>query len=57
MRKEYDFSKARRAKDVPHRAKLQAGAKGKTGITIMLGNLVFEAFRQQAESQGLVIKH
>jgi len=53
MRKEYDFSKAQRAKDVPHLAKLQAEAKGKTRITIMLDNLVLDAFRQQAEAEGL----
>jgi uncharacterized protein (DUF4415 family) len=53
MRKEYDLSKARRAKDVPHLAKLQAEAKGKTRITIMLDNRVLEAFRQQAVSQGV----
>jgi uncharacterized protein (DUF4415 family) len=53
MRREYDFSKARRAKDVPHLAKLQAEAKGKTRITIMLDNLVLEAFRQQAEALGV----
>lgn len=53
MRKEYDLSKARRAKDVPHLSKLQAEAKGKTRITIMLDNLVIEAFREQAESQGV----
>lgn len=53
MRKEYDLSKARRAKDVPHLAKLQAEAKGKTRITIMLDNRVLEAFRQQAEAQGV----
>jgi hypothetical protein len=34
MRKQYDFSKAKRAKSVPHLAKLQAEAKGKTRITI-----------------------
>ena len=39
MRKEYDFSKAKRAKDVPHLAKLQAEAKGKTRITIMLASV------------------
>ena len=53
MRREYDFSKARRAKDVPHLAKLQAEAKGKTRITIMLDNLVLEAFRQKAEALGV----
>jgi uncharacterized protein (DUF4415 family) len=53
MRKEYDLSKARRAKDVPHLAKLQAEAKGKTRITIMLDNRVLEAFREQAAAQGV----
>jgi hypothetical protein len=34
MRKQYDFSKAKRAKSIPHLAKSQAEAKGKTRITI-----------------------
>jgi len=53
MRKEYDFSKAKRAKDVPHLARLQAEAKGKTRITIMLDNFVVEAFRELAEAEGI----
>jgi len=53
MRKEYNFSKAKRAKDVPHLAKLQAEAKGKTRITIMLDNFVIDAFRQLAEQEGI----
>lgn len=53
MRKEYDFSKAKRAKDVPHLARLQAEAKGKTRITIMLDNFVIEAFRDLAEADGI----
>jgi len=53
MRKEYDFSKAKRAKDVPHLAKLQAEARGKTRITIMLDNFVIEAFRRLAEQEGI----
>jgi len=53
MRKEYDFSKAKRAKDVPHLARLHAEAKGKTRITIMLDNLVLEAFRERAELSGV----
>ena len=53
MRKEYDFSKAKRAKDVPHLARLQAEAKGKTRITIMLDNFVIEAFRELAEAEGI----
>jgi len=43
MRKEYDFSKAKRAKDVPHLAKLQAEGGGKTRITIMLDNDVIKS--------------
>jgi len=53
MRDEYDFSKGRRAKDVPHLAKLQQEAKGKTRITIMLDNDVLSGFRARAKSQGL----
>jgi len=53
MRKEYDFSKAKRAGEVPHLAKLQAEAKGKTRITIMLDNFVIDAFRQLAEREGI----
>lgn len=49
MRAEYDFSKAKRAADIPHLAKLQAEMKGKTRITIMLDNDVIESFRQIAK--------
>jgi uncharacterized protein (DUF4415 family) len=52
MRKKYDFSKAKRAKDIPHLAKLQAESKGKTRITIMLDNDLLAAFRARAESEG-----
>jgi uncharacterized protein (DUF4415 family) len=52
MRRQYDFSKARRARDVPHLAKLQAAA-GKSRITIMLDNDVVAAFRSQAHAQGI----
>jgi len=53
MRDEYDFSKAKRAKDVPHLAKLQQEAKAKTRITIMLDNDVISTYRARAESQGV----
>ena len=53
MRKEYDFSKAKRAKDVPHLAKLQGEAKGKTRITIMLDNELLAIFRAKAEAEGI----
>jgi len=53
MRKEYDFSKAKRAKDVPHLAELQAATKGKTRITIMLDNDLLATFRTRAEAEGI----
>ena len=53
MRKEYDLSSAKRAKDVPHLVKLQAELKGKTRITIMLDNFVIKAFRDMAEKEGI----
>lgn len=53
MRDEYDFSKAARAKDVPHLAKLQNEAKGKSRITIMIDNDVLEQFRTQASLEGI----
>lgn len=53
MRKEYDFTGAKRAKDVPHLAKLQAeAARGKTRITIMIDDDVLAAFRARAEREG-----
>lgn len=52
MEKEYDFSKAKRAKDVPHLAKLQAEARGKTRVTIMLDNDVIAGFRARAHAAG-----
>jgi uncharacterized protein (DUF4415 family) len=53
MRKEYDFSKAKSAKDVSHLARLHAEAKGKKRITIMLDNSVIDAFRHLAENEGI----
>ena len=53
MRRQYDFSKAKRAKDVPHLARLQAKAKGKTRITIMLDNDLLMTFRAKAEAEGI----
>ena len=53
MRKDYDFSKARRARDVPHLSRLRAEATGKTRITIMLDDVVLEAFRARAEAEGV----
>lgn len=53
MRDEYDFSQAKRAKDIPHLAKLQQEAKGKTRITIMLDNDVLSVFRARSEAEGI----
>ncbi len=53
MREEYELSKGKRAKDVPHLAKLQAEDKGKTRITIMLDNEVLNSFRSRATQEGL----
>ena len=44
MRKEYDFSKAKRGPVIP--------SPGKTRITIMLDDEIIEYFRAQAEAQG-----
>ena len=52
MREEYDFSRAKRAKDVPHLAKLQAEMAGKTRITMRVDNTVLAAFKARAESSG-----
>lgn len=52
MKKHPDFSSSKRAKDVPHLAKLQADGKGKTRITIMLDNDILGNFRAKAESEG-----
>ena len=53
MRKEYDFSKAKRAADIPHLAKLQGDVRGKRRITIMLDDDVIEHFRAKAEAEGI----
>ena len=52
MRKEYDFTNAKRAKDVPVLAKLQAVMTGKTRITMRVDNSVLNAFKQRAEASG-----
>lgn len=53
MRKEYDFTGAKRAKDVPHLAKLQAeAARGKTRITILIDDDILTEFRTRAEREG-----
>jgi uncharacterized protein (DUF4415 family) len=53
MHKQHDLSKAGRAKNVPHLARLQAETKGKTRITIMLDNDLLMTFRAKGESEGI----
>lgn len=53
MRKEYDLSNAKRAKDLPHLAKLQEEYKRKSRITIWIDNVVIEAFKKEAEELGI----
>jgi len=53
MRDEYDFSEAKRAKDVPHLAKLQTEAKDKIMITLMLDNDVFNQLHSKAKAEGI----
>ncbi|MDX1588312.1 MAG: BrnA antitoxin family protein [Oleiphilaceae bacterium] len=53
MRKNYDFSKSKRARDIPHLAKLQEQAEGKSRITINLDNDVLMAFRAKANAEGI----
>ncbi len=45
MRKEYDFSKAKRGAPI--------SASGKTRITIMLDDEILQYFRERAESEGI----
>lgn len=52
MRKEYDFSRAKRAAAVPHLVKLQAEVAGKTRITMRVDNAVLAAFKARAEASG-----
>jgi len=53
MRKEYDFSTAKRAQDVPHLAKLQEeAATGKTRITIYLDDDIVSWFKTKANEVG-----
>lgn len=52
MRKEYDFTGARRAKDVAHLVKLQTEMTGKTRITMRVDNSVLAVFKARAETGG-----
>ena len=53
MKTEYDLTRAKRAKDVPHLKKLQQTAgSGKTRISIMLDDAVIAGFRARAAADG-----
>ena len=53
MRKEYDFSQAKRAKDVPHLAKLQAEqVKAKIRITTYLDRDLVEWLKTKGEAEN-----
>ncbi|HVJ62733.1 MAG TPA: BrnA antitoxin family protein [Tahibacter sp.] len=52
MKDNYDFSKAKRAKDVSHLTKLREQAGPKTRITIMLDSDVIDEYRRRAAAAG-----
>ncbi|WP_394754239.1 BrnA antitoxin family protein [Crenothrix sp.] len=52
MDKEYDFTNAKRAHDVPHLAQLQAEQGGKSRITIRVDNDTLAIFKARAEMSG-----
>jgi len=53
MRDEYDFSEAKRAKDVPHLAKLQAEAKDKIMITLTMRYSISCILRQKLKELNI----
>jgi uncharacterized protein (DUF4415 family) len=53
MRDDYDFSNSKRAKHVPHLARLQAEAACKQRITIMLDSDLIATFRARAKAEGI----
>ena len=53
MRDEYDFSQAKRAKEISHLARLQREARDKTSITLMLDNEVLAVFQARAKTLGV----
>lgn len=52
MKNEYDFSKSKRAKDVPSLARIQKENEGKERITIRLDAAVLAWFRDQVKGGG-----
>lgn len=53
MRKHYDFTQAKAAKDVPHLSKFHKQNSGKTRITIMLDNVILDTFKERADDRGI----
>jgi len=53
IRDEYNFSKGKRAENIPHLAELQRKAKGKSRIIIMPASEVLSAFRARAKAEGV----
>lgn len=53
MRDEYDFSKAKRASEVPHLRKLQEEGKEKSPLTVLLDNDILTILRARAGAQGV----
>ena len=52
MREEYDFTDAKRARDIPALAKLQAEQGGKARITMRVDNATLAVFKARAEMTG-----
>lgn len=53
MKKEYDFSNAKSADEVPALVRHQATNRTKTRITIMLDDDVLDLFRELASARGM----
>ena len=53
MDEEYDFSKAKRARHIPHLTRLRDAESGNTRITIMLDNDTLASFRTKAKAEGI----
>jgi uncharacterized protein (DUF4415 family) len=52
MRKEYDFSKAKRAYQVPHLAQLQTEYKNQSKIIMQVDNDILAIFKTYAQTNG-----
>ncbi len=52
MDKEYDFTHAKRANEVPHLAQLQAENTSKSRITIFLDDDILATFKERATQSG-----